>query len=136
MDTHQIQISEPWDFEHQNGTNVFGVRLVDVIEMPPKENWQPRYLLLDVSEPFEFEGETVTQLLCCPRYEGDSIWQARHIPCVVGISRIFPGIRYNHDSEVKPDELAYFAIGEIRAHNKVLQRIMKSFAFLDHSARR
>ncbi len=129
MDSHQVQINEPWDFEHQNSTNVFGANFVGIINMPPKENWQDKYLLLNVAEPFQFNGELVSQLVCCPRYEGDSVLQAQHLTCTVGISRVLPGITYSKSSEVNPEQINYFAIGEVAAHNKLLQRIKKSFAF-------
>jgi len=129
MDSHQIQISEPWDFEHQNGTNTFGANFVGIIDMPPKENWQEKYMLLNVTEPFQFKGETVSQILCCPRYEGDSIFEAQHLICTVGISRVLPSFTYDKNSKVNPEQINYFAIGEVVAHNKLLQRIKKSFAF-------
>jgi hypothetical protein len=129
MESHQIQIGEPWDFEHQNGTNAFGASFVGIIDMSPKENWQEKYILLDITEPFQFKGELVSQILCCPRYEGDSIFQAQHLMCTVGISRVLPGITYDINSKVNPEEINYFAIGEVAAHNKLLQRIKKASLF-------
>ena len=87
--------------------------------------------MCDVSEPFEFKGELVSQILCCPRYEGDSIFKAQHLMCTVGIARILPGIIYDKNSKVNPEQINYFAIGEVAKHNTLLRWIIKKFSFFN-----
>ena len=131
MGSHQIRISEPWNFKNQNGTNIFGANFIGIIKMPPMGNWQEKCMLLNVNEPFEFKGELVSQILCCPRYEGGSIFKAQHLICTVSIARILPSIIYDKNSKVNPEQINYFAIGEVATHNKLLQWIKKNLAFFN-----
>jgi hypothetical protein len=46
MSVHEIQISEPWDYIHPNGTNKFLATGFGIIYGPNEPNWGREYYLL------------------------------------------------------------------------------------------
>lgn len=129
MKQHTIRIDEPWSFEHPNGTHSFECEAVGMIKGPDLINWQKRSYLLNVLEPFKFDGEEVKQIFCTPRYQGDTLFSVKNTTCIVGISRVKPGTTMQEGDVIEPEKTHYFAIGGISSHNKLLQRIKKSCAF-------
>lgn len=115
MSKYKIQISEPWDFQLQDGTNEFVITGAGIIRGPDRRAWQTEYFLVDVDEPFEVDGELVRQLACAPRYAGDTMDMVINGKCTVGISRLRPGSRCNSGGAVNTADIAYFAIGSIQA---------------------
>ena len=116
--SHTLLVSDPWHLEITNGSNPFSANAVGVIPGPDLPNWQGELLLLNVLEPFQCDGELVSQILCTPRYKGDPMFFARYLSCTVGISRVRPGYFYTEHSVARESEIDYFAIGEIRAHGR------------------
>ena len=111
---HEIQISEPWDFEHPLGSNILKARGLGIIPGPDQPNWGKRFYLVELKDPFEFDGELVKQMICSPRYEGDTIEKITTGECTVGIARVKPGCELNASSTVDPDKVVYCAIGSIK----------------------
>jgi hypothetical protein len=116
--SHTLLVFDPWDLEITNGSNPFYANAVGVLPGPDLPNWQSKLLLLNVLEPFLCDGESVSQILCSPRYKGDPMFLARYASCTVGISRVRPGYFYTEHSSVHESEIDYFAIGEIRTHGR------------------
>ena len=116
--SHTLLVSDPWDLEITNGSNPFAANAVGVLPGPDRPNWQGKLLLLNVLEPFQIDGELVSQILCAPRYEGDPMFLARYLSCAVGIARVKPGFFYTGNSSVHESEIDYFAIGEICSNSK------------------
>lgn len=115
MSKYEIQVLEPWDFKHPNETNTFAVFGVGVITGPDKLNYGEQFFLMNVESPFIMGGELVKQLVCAPRYEGDSMEMVLNSKCMVGIARVKPEFELEVKSTVKPEEVVYFAIGFIKA---------------------
>lgn len=115
--SHVLRIHDPWQLELSIGNEEFPATLIGIIPGPDLPDWQRKHLLLEPREPFLCEKEPVSQLLCAPRYQGDPMLFARHLSCTVGICRVRPGIVYDKDSRIAPEDVHYFAIGEIRAIN-------------------
>ena len=115
--SHMLRVHDPWQLELSIGIEEFPATLVGIIPGPDLPDWQRKHLLLEPLEPFLCRGEPVKQLLCAPRYQGDPMLLARHLSCTVGICRVLPGIVYDKDSRIRPEDVDYFAIGEIRAIN-------------------
>ena len=116
--SHTLLVFDPWDLEITNGSNPFFADAVGVLPGPDHPNWQGKLLLLNVLEPFQCEGELVSQILCSPSYKGNPMFFVRYLSSTVGISRVRPGYFYTRDSRVYEPEIDYFAIGEIRAHGR------------------
>ena len=114
MTQYEIQISEPWDFTHPNGSNIFKAIAVGVIPGPKEPNYDDEYFLLNVVEPFLLGNELVKQLICSPRYEGDTMDMVTSKECTVGIARVKPTSELNSNSVIKINEVAYCAIGSIK----------------------
>lgn len=114
MSKYEIQISEPWDFEYPNGSNAFTAYGVGVIPGPDKPNYDKEFFLLNVEAPFEMDGELVKQLICSPRYEGDSMQMVTSSKCTVGVARVKPQYELSEASSVNIDEVVYCAIGTIK----------------------
>ena len=114
MSKYELQISEPWDFEHPAGSNVFSAFGVGVIPGPDKPNYGKEFFLLNVEEHFEMEGELVKQLICAPRYEGDTMQMVTSSKCIVGIARVKPQFQLGISSSVNSEEFVYCAIGSIK----------------------
>lgn len=87
MNKHKIQISEPWDFSGPDGTNVIEVTGIRIITGPNKPNWASRYYLVHVDKPFKIKNALVKQLICSPRYVGDTIEMIVNGKCTVGIAK-------------------------------------------------
>jgi len=116
--SHTILIHDPWFFEITNGSNPFSATAVGVLSGPDAINWRGKLFLLNVLEPFQCDGEPVSQILCSPRYKGDPMFLARFLSCTVGISRVRPGYHYTEHTSAHESEIDYFAIGEIRARGR------------------
>lgn len=110
----KIQISEPWDFIHPCGSNEFTVHGIGIVKGPDKLNWAKEYYLAEVDEPFVINGEIVKQLICSPRYQGDTLEKACKEECIVGIARIVAGHELSCGDRVDDKKVVYFAIGKIR----------------------
>ena len=111
---YKIQISEPWEFEHPNGSNGFTAEGIGIVPGPKDvPNFGDAFFLLHVQEPFQFAGDDVVQILCAPRYEGVHIDSIPSSKCTVGIARVRPGFTMTDSSAVIPDQTHYFAIGSI-----------------------
>ena len=113
MMEYTLQISEPWDFQHPLGTHILTVRGVGVISGPDAPNWDKQLFLVDVVDPFEMDGELVKQMVCSPRYEGDTMEKVTTGRCIVGIARVRPDHELNSRSTVDPEQVVYCAIGKI-----------------------
>jgi hypothetical protein len=113
--SHTLLVFDPWDLEITNGSNPFSANAVGVLPGPDKPNWQGKLLLLNVLDPFQCNGEPVSQIFCSLRYKGDPMFLARYLSCTVGVSRVRPGYFYTEHSSARESEIDYFAIGEIRA---------------------
>ena len=120
--SHTLLVFDPWNLEITNGSNPFSATAVGVLPGPDHLHWRGKLLLLNVLEPFHCSGELVSQILCSPRYKGDPMFLAKYLSCTIGISRVKPGYLYTHHSRVHASEIDYFAIGEIRAHNRFLKQ--------------
>ena len=114
MSKHVIQISEPWDFELEDGTNEFMVSGIGVVQGPELENWGSEYLLVAVDNPFVMEGEEVNQLICSTRYVGEKLAMVLYSECNVGIARVKPGFSMKAGEQVDPQKVDYCAIGSIK----------------------
>lgn len=114
MTQHEIQISEPWDFTHPNGSNIFKAIAIGVIPGPEEPNYSDKFFLLNVVEPFIFDNELVKQVICSSRYEGDTMDMVTSKECIVGIARVKPTSELNLNSVVKTNEVTYCAIGSIK----------------------
>jgi hypothetical protein len=112
---HKIQISEPWDFKHPLGSNIVTVRGVGVIPGSDLPNWGKQFFLVDVEAPFEMDGELVKQMICAPRYQGDTIDKVTSGRCTIGISRVKPECELKLTSTVDPEQVVYCAIGSIES---------------------
>jgi hypothetical protein len=119
--SHTLLLFDPWDLEISDGSNPFCANSVGIIPGPSLPNWRGKLLLLNVLEPFRCDGESVSQILCAPRYTGDPLFLARYLSCTVGISRVKPGYVYTQHSSAHESEIDYFAIGEIRAQSRVFK---------------
>jgi hypothetical protein len=116
--SHTLLVFDPWALEITNGPNPFSASVVGILPGPDLPNWQGKLLLLNVLEPFQCDGELVSQILCAPRYKGDPMFLARYVSCTVGISRVKPSYLYTEHSSVHESEIDYFAIGEIRTNGR------------------
>ncbi|MBA6354902.1 MULTISPECIES: hypothetical protein [unclassified Colwellia] len=58
------------------------------------------------------DGEVVRQLICSPRYEGDSLESSE---CTIGIDPVRQGYSLTVDCVVNDKEVHYCAIGSIKA---------------------
>ncbi|WP_461516997.1 hypothetical protein [Porticoccus sp.] len=114
MTKHEVQFSEPWDFEHPNGTNKFCVSGLGILSGPDKENWGAEYFLLAVDIPFTMDGQLVSQIICAPRYSGDTLKMAMESTCTVGIARVKPEFKLMPGGKLNTDEVNYCAIGSIK----------------------
>ncbi|MBW2431081.1 MAG: hypothetical protein JRF56_19160 [Deltaproteobacteria bacterium] len=114
MSKYEVQISEPWDFEHPSATNTFTVYGVGVIPGPDKPNYASHFFLVNVDNPFIMGGELVKQLVCAPRYEGDTMEMVVHSKCTVGIARVKSEFSLENTSTVNPEEIVYCAVGFIK----------------------
>lgn len=114
MTKHELQFSEPWDFRHPNGTNKFIASGLGTVLGPDKENWGKEYFLLSVDTPFEMEGQQVSQIICAPRYSGDTLKMALESTCTVGVARVKPEYKLVPGSKLNTEEVNYCAIGSIK----------------------
>jgi len=103
---HVLEIYEPYDYKGQNPLNVEGIA---ILPGPSREN----YYLLHVTPPFEFENETVEQILCVPRYNGDKIDRAVASACTVNIARVPPGVDLNDKSRITFEDFLRWGVGKI-----------------------
>lgn len=115
MTKYEIQFSEPWDFKHPNGTNRFSANGLGTISGPNRENWGNEYFLLDVDDPFEMDGQLVSQIICAPRYSGDTLDMPIKSTCTIGIARVKPEFKLMPGGKLNTDEVNYCAIGSIKA---------------------
>lgn len=114
MAKHEIQFSEPWDFQHPNGTNKFSAVGLGVVTGPDKDYWQGDYYLLEVEEPFQMAGDLVSQLICSPRYAGDTLQMVMSSSCTVGIARVKPAFKLSPGVTINTNEVSYCAIGSVK----------------------
>lgn len=114
MSAYIIQVSEPWNFQLSDGANVFRAQSVGSVQFPGRKK-NPDDLLLNVDAPFEVDCELVKQIVCSPRYAGDTLATMRGVYCTVGISRVKPEVTLSAGSVIKADQVVYFAIGSIAA---------------------
>jgi hypothetical protein len=114
MQSHLIQVSEPWEFVGPKGQHSFSVKGLGLVKSPPQENWGNGFYLVEVDIPFEIDGELVRQLICSPRYEGDTLEMVVSSECTVGIARVRPNYNLAVDCVVNDKEVHYCAIGSIK----------------------
>ena len=88
---------------------------VGVIRGPDKPNYEKEFFLVSVENAFEMDGELVKQLICSPRYQGDTMEMVTSSKCTVGIARVKPEFELGASSTVKSEEVVYCAIGSIKA---------------------
>ncbi|PKN25735.1 MAG: hypothetical protein CVU65_07840 [Deltaproteobacteria bacterium HGW-Deltaproteobacteria-22] len=108
-----LSVGEPWNFEGPDGHNRIRVKLAGVVSGPGKPNWDSRYLLLSVVNPFEMNGDMVEQLVASPRYEGDTLELLKEVGGTVGCASVRPGIILSPDDSFQADAVAYCIIGGI-----------------------
>jgi hypothetical protein len=113
MKTFLLRINEPREFTGPNGRRVFPVQGAGAVFGPAKENWGNGYYLLDVETLFEMDGEPVQQLICSPRYQGDTLDMADYGECTVGVARVKPGVQFEAGQTIDDNEVVYCAIGVI-----------------------
>lgn len=112
----RLEVDEPWDFEILGKGNVIKGRLEGVCKGPPGKGWQGDYVLVSLTEEFDWKGETVKQVLVSPRYEGDTIKDILDGKTViVGIDRIKPPATLKASEVFAPQQVDYFAIGSVQA---------------------
>ena len=65
--------------------------------------------------PFTMDGQLVSQLICAPRYSGDTLKMVMESSCTVGIARVKPQFKLMPGGKLNADEVIYCAIGSIKA---------------------
>ena len=115
MQSHVIQVNEPWEFIGPKGKRSFSVKGLGFVKSPPKENWGNGFYLVEVDIPFEMDGEVVRQLICSPRYEDDSLEILESSEYTISIVRVRQGCSLTVGSVVNDKEVHYCAIGSIKA---------------------
>lgn len=112
MKLYTITIAEPFVRDEPNPVIAEGLGIVYGPDLP---DWQDRYLLLKVLEPFKHNGDLVELLVVCPRHKGTSIKDFDSKMCFVGIARAKPGIRLQDGASFKKDDVENWSIGCIKA---------------------
>jgi len=103
---HVLEIYEPYEYTGQNPVTAEGVA---VIPGPARE----RYYLLQISNPFEFEHETVAQFVVMPHYNGDKIDRAVSSTCTVNIARVPAGVDLSDKARLNFDDFLRWGVGKI-----------------------
>jgi hypothetical protein len=85
-----------------------------VVGGPKEKDWVSRYLLLNVSNPFEMDGERVEWLVASPRYEGDTIDLLQNAGGTVGCARVRPGVSLLPNGSFEKEEVVYCIIGSMK----------------------
>ncbi len=114
MKMHEISISDPMLFELPNGSNKILAEGLGLVYGSPAFQVADELYLLKVIHPFVTDGDEVRYLLVSPRYVSDTLKDAVEDQCIVGISRLKPGITLDVGDEYNGSEYEYWAIGSIK----------------------
>lgn len=124
----KLIISEPWDFDIDGkGNGLFG-EIRGICFGPDKKNWQGKYLLIKVDEPFTWKETIISDLIVSPRHVGYTIEDILHRREVsVGISYVLSGAKVEVGKMFKPEDVKYAFIGSIEPIKHKRSSIIKKF---------
>ncbi len=109
---YEIRITEPFPNTWPASILVESMGIVKCLNI---KNWQESYLLVKVNQPFKFnQDDNVEYLIISSRYEEFSMDDIQNKQCTIGIARFFSESNIRVDSQVKLEDIDYFAVGEIK----------------------
>ncbi|MCF6217620.1 MAG: hypothetical protein L3J62_04185 [Gammaproteobacteria bacterium] len=106
MCTHEIEVYEPANFSGQNPIHANSIGVV-------KTRDRNEFFLLDLEKPFEYKGNTVSQLILRPRYYGDKIQRVTRDMCTVNIMYVKPDSKISTDEYMQLTDVGKWGCGKI-----------------------
>lgn len=104
--THVIEVYEPLGSLNQNPLHVAEVGII-------KTQDRAEYFLANLDQPFNFDGEEVTQVILQPRYYGDKTIRAQKDMCTITIFRVRPECKMDESTVLDLTRVTKWGCGKI-----------------------
>lgn len=110
---HKISVGEPWNFESRDGQNVIFAAGQGFLRCEGGNRGPFELFLLNVINPFLYEGNIVRQLAASTRYVGDNIRSLPENTITANIFVIPEAITLSPGDTVEVHNLSRFLIGSV-----------------------